>query len=370
MLPSVYQIAFSAIRGISVETAKAILAVVGSEEAFFKASEVDLREMGQCSSKVFSQDYRKRLVEEAECELDFITRKNINVSYFTDATYPARFFTAPDAPLMLFSVGNCDLNAPKILSIVGTRHMTSYGLGACRELIKGLKEKVGDDILIVSGLAYGVDVTSHTAALDFGLPTVGVVAHGLDMMYPAQHRAIAAEMVKKGGAVVTEYHSGTRVHKSNFLARNRIIAALSDCTVVVESAVKGGALVTANIAGSYGREVVAFPGRAGDEYSMGCNMLIKKNVASLIDGADDLVKNLNWKVKKQEPVQMELFVELKGVEKQIYDALQNKDFVHISELSANLKMPIHKLLSTLVDMEFRGILQALPGNRYTILKKV
>ena len=365
--PSIYQIAFASLKGISVETANEIIATVGSEEDFFRISGKDLQRLSGANSKIFDESYRAGLLENARHEQEFIASKRITAFYFTDKDYPARLLNAPDAPLLLYSAGNCDLNAAKIVSVVGTRHATAYGAEQCRNLISGLKEQTGDNVVIVSGLAYGIDVTAHHAALEYGLPTVAVVAHGLNMIYPAQHRQTAADIIKNGGAIVTEYPSGTRIHRSNFLSRNRIIAALADCTVVVESAKKGGALVTANIASSYGRDVFAYPGRVSDEYSEGCNNLITKNVAALITSADDLISLMCWEKRKDKPVQQQLFVELTAEEETVCDLLSGRDFMTINELGATTRMPVHKLLSILVDMEFRGIVQSLPGNRYKLL---
>lgn len=368
--PSVYQIAFSALRGISIESANEILSAIGSEEEFFRMSARSLREYSGADSRIFEDAYRAGLLESARRERDFIKAKGVRAYYFRDDAFPARFQTASDAPLLLYAVGDCDLNASKIVSVVGTRHATAYGISLCRELVEELKSGIGGDVVIVSGLAYGIDVASHLAALEVGLPTVAVMAHGLDMIYPAQHRQTAADIVKHGGAIVTEYSSGTRVHRSNFLARNRIIAALSDCTVVVESAVKGGALVTANIASSYGRDVFAFPGRVGDEYSGGCNVLVRKNVAALITSADDLIEMMGWEKACSAPVQQELFVELDGDSRKVYDFMDGRDAVNVNEIGSAVKMPVHKLLSLLVDMEFKGLVQPLPGNRYKLVKKI
>lgn len=369
MQPSVFQIAFSSIKGMSREVAESILAVVGSEERFFLLSEKELQECCRLSNKIFSESYRNGLLERAEHELAYIEDKGIDALYFTDDGYPVRFLTASDAPLLLYQKGTCDLNAKKVVAIVGTRHATGYGIGLCRELVHGLKALLGKEVVIVSGLAYGIDITAHTAALDAGLPTIAVMAHGLDMVYPAQHRSIAVDMVRGNGAVITEYPSNTRIHRSNFLARNRIVAALADCTVVVESAVKGGALVTANIASSYGRDVFAFPGRLTDEFSEGCNRLINKNVATLVSSAGDLADAMRWERISQAPKQQELFVNLTDDELHICNLLGSKN-MHINELGMVLGLPVHKLLSMLVDLEFKGVVMSVPGNKYELVKKI
>lgn len=364
-LPTIYQIAFSSIRGITAETAADVLAVVGSEENFFCWSESELVACTQLNSRLFGSAYREDLLEKARREYDFIGEKGIHAYYFTDGQYPVRFQSASDAPLLLYAKGDCDLNAKRVVSIVGTRHATGYGLGCCRDLVVSLKETVGDDVVVVSGLAYGIDVAAHSAALEAGLPTVAVMAHGLDMIYPAQHRCTAVDIVRSGGAVVTEYGMKTRVHKSNFLARNRIIAALSDCTVVIESAAKGGALVTANIAQGYGREVAAYPGRAGDEFSAGCNALIRKNVASLVTGTGDLADLMQWR-RETKPVETRLFVELTADEQTVVDEMKKKDVSQLNELCTLTGFPVHRLLGLLFDLELKGIVHVLPGNRYQL----
>lgn len=363
--PSISQLAFSMLRGMTAELAAAVLAVVGTEERFFEMSESELVACSQLSSRFFRRDYRDGLLSLAEGELEFILKNTIKATYFSDGDYPVRLQTVPDAPVMLFQKGACDLCSKHIVSIVGTRHATAYGVGLCRDLVAGLKSQIGDDVVVVSGLAYGIDVAAHLAALEYGLPTVAVLAHGLDMIYPAQHRGVARDIVRNGGAVVTEYCSRSRVHKGNFLARNRIVAALSDCTVVVESASKGGALVTANIAQGYGREVMAFPGRSGDEFSRGCNDLIRRNVASLIEGVGDLVDLLQWK-RDTKPVEAPLFVELTPQEEQVVAEMRKRDVSQLNDLCGATRIPVHVMLGLLFELELKGIVRVLPGNRYQL----
>lgn len=365
-LPGIEQVAFSKIKGITPETAGAILAVVGSEAEFFRMSERELAELASAGSHIFAASYREGLLCEAEKELDFVARNGIRCLYFRNQDYPARFQNVPDAPLLIYAKGDTDLNARCAVGIVGTRHATVYGQKLTRDLVAGLGELVGKDVVVVSGLAYGVDVAAHLAALECGMPTVAVMAHGLDMIYPAQHRSVAADIVRRRGAVTTEYGCRTRVHRSNFLARNRIIAALSDCTVVVESAFKGGALVTAKVAQNYGRDVFAFPGRVGDVYSEGCNTLIRKNVAALATSASDVVDMMRWE-RSAKPVEKSLFIEYTKEEQAVVDCLQGRDLVQINELSALLKMPVHKLLNVLFELEFKGAVSVMPGNCYRLV---
>lgn len=362
--PTVHQIAFSMIKGITIDIANAIIEVVGSEELFFNMSEKELSGISQINSKLFTSGYRESLLDDADKQLDFISKKSIDCKYFTDKNYPARFQTVPDAPLLIYSKGDCNLNSKRIISVVGTRHITHYGADICSNLVSSIYDEIGDDVVIVSGLAYGVDVAAHKAALKAGLPTVAVLAHGLDMIYPAAHRQVAADIIHSNGAIVTEYGCDTRIHRSNFLSRNRIIAALSDCTIVVESAEKGGALVTAKIAQGYGRDVFAYPGRIGDEYSEGCNLLIKKNVAALITSPSDIADLMGWKRADRKPIEKSIFIELTVDEQHVSDAINSNDGVLLNDLSSITKIPVHKLMSILFELEFKGVIRLLPGNRY------
>ena len=369
-MPSIYQIAFALVKGITSDCADALLSVFETEENFFKASEAEIVARTELAPKIASAAYRAGLLESAKKIESDVCDKNVKLLYYKSPDYPVRFRNVPDAPLLLFMAGGTNLNAAKVISMVGTRHATPYGCDICKTFVEGIKEKVGSDVVIVSGLAYGIDIASHRAALNCGLPTVAVVAHGLDMIYPAQHRNDARSIVHGSGAIVSEYPFATRIHRSNFLARNRIIAALADATIVVESASKGGALVTANIALNYGRDVFAFPGRVNDEFSSGCNTLIRKNVAALITSVDDFIDTLGWEKKEIKPVQQELFPVLDATEQKIYDLLEVKGSANVNELVAIVGLPFHKLLSVLVDMEFRGILRTMPGNQYAINKKI
>lgn len=362
-VPTLHQIAFSKIKGLNFDIASELLSVIGEESDFFRLTEKELQQLTASKSRAFSSEYRKDLLVKAESELEFALKKKINCLYFRNPDYPIRLQNVPDAPLLIYSKGVCDLNSTHIIGVVGTRHSTSYGINVCRNLIDNIAKQIGTDVVVVSGLAYGIDITAHMAALEAGLPTVAVVAHGLDTIYPAPHRNIAVDIVNKSGAIVTEYGDRTRIHRSNFLARNRIIAALSDCVVVVESASHGGALVTANIAQSYGRDVFAFPGRVGDEYSVGCNNLITKNVAALITSADDLIDMMRWK-RNNAPIETALFIEFSEEEQPIMDIIREKDVVQLNELSQLLKLPVHKLLNVLFELEMKGVITTLPGNRY------
>lgn len=363
-----YRMAFAGIRGMGVELAQRLLDVVDSEKEFFAMSDSDLKSITRSSSKVWERAHRDEMLRKAERELEFVESKNIKVSYFTDADFPQRLLNASDAPVLLYTIGSCDLNAKHVISIVGTRRSTHYGTAFCDKLVEGLSLLLDNDLVIVSGLAFGSDINAHRAALKYGIPTVGVQACGLNKIYPANHRNDAAHMVQQGGAVVSDYMSQDAIHSGNFLARNRIIAALSDCTVVVESAVKGGSLVTANIAASYSRDVFAVPGRVNDEFSKGCNRLIMNNQAAAITCAEDLLKAMCWESKlvPEKAKELELFPQLTKEEQTVVDTLRKQGDLHINDLAGLVALPIYRLMATLVDLDTKGVIATLPGCRYSL----
>ena len=296
-------------------------------------------------------------------ELDFIEEHGIRCVTPADSDYPARLLDCTDAPLVLFSLGNVNYNAARVVAIVGTRKATDYGRSMCQTFVKELHQ-LCPDVTIVSGLAYGIDVESHKVALEADMPTLGVLAHGLDMIYPYSHRAVAKRMLDKGG-LVTEFMSRTVPLGPNFVRRNRIIAGLSDAVIVVESAAKSGSLITAEIASSYGRECFAFPGSVGDPYSVGCNELIRDNNAALITSALDFVNAMNWNdsLNKSNPIQKELFPELTDEENKVYQRIKLKaQGVHISTLITELNIPYPRLSTILFSLEMKGLLKQTPGS--------
>ena len=320
--PLTYRIAFAGLQGMGVDLARKLLDVVGSEERFFAMDEKELRQLTRGRSKIYRDDYRRECLEKARREEAFVHEHSIAATYFTDAAYPHRLLEAPDAPAMVYSLGECSLESAHVISVVGTRHATQYGIRFCDTLIGELAQRL-PDLVVVSGLAYGIDIAAHRAALKHGVSTVAVLPRGLNKIYPAMHRNDAIAIVKSGGMLLTDYTSQDEVQKSNFLARNRIVAALSDCTVIVESAGSGGALVTASLAMSYNRDVMAVPGRCGDEFSVGCNKLIATNKAALITGADDLMAAMRWESAVPQPQQLDLFPELTKEEQAVVDIIRN-----------------------------------------------
>jgi len=362
-------IGLTMLKGIGDILARQLLQYFGNEaKGVFTATKHVLEKVpgiGTLKAESILQS-RSDALARAGKELDFVEKHGIRLFSIPDEDYPARLRECEDAPLVFYYRGNADLNAPRVLSVVGTRNATDYGDKQTALLMKELSDMFSD-VLIVSGLAYGIDVCAHRNAVKFGLPTVGVLAHGLDRIYPVSHGKIAEEMLKHGG-LLTDFAGGTTPDRENFLKRNRLIAGLSDATVVVESAQKGGALVTADIALSYGREVYAFPGRISDRCSEGCNRLIQTNKAGLITSAQDLVKALSWDLKgrKTQPKQSSLAFERERPKSPVLDILAEKNQVQINDLSLLLDTPVYRLSSVLFELELAGYIKAFPGGVYKL----
>ncbi|WP_278844032.1 DNA-processing protein DprA [Hoylesella timonensis] len=307
----------------------------------------------------------------AEIELQWNLENGVMPLCMNDENYPQRLRQCDDAPLMLFYKGNINLNQRRVICVVGTRRNTVYGEDLIRRFMRELRQ-LCPQLLVVSGLAYGVDIIAHRQALQNGYPTVGVLAHGVDYLYPARHKQTADEMVKKGG-LLTEFLTQTNADKVNFVRRNRIVAGISDACVVVESAAHGGGLITASLARTYNREVFAFPGNVGSQYSEGCNNLIRDNVAGLISNADDFVKSMNWdddvKLQRAQQVGIErqLFPDLSTEERKVVSALKKHNDLQINMLSVQADIPIAHLTAILFSLEMKGVLKALPGGMYHLL---
>ena len=307
----------------------------------------------------------------AEKELEFDENHRIKPLVFNDDDYPQRLRECEDAPLVVYYRGTADLNKQRIISVVGTRHCTVYGQEIISKFISQLKE-LCPDVLVVSGLAYGVDIQAHRNALKNGFETVGVLAHGLDYLYPTAHRDTATEMLKQGG-LLTEFMTSTNADKINFVRRNRIIAGTADATIVVESAAHGGGLITADIANSYGREVFAFPGNIGMPYSEGCNNLIRDNKAALITSAEDFVKTMGWeqdaKLNKarEKGIERQMFPELTDDETRIVNTLQHTNDLQANIISVKCGLPISTVASTLFNLELKGIVRLYAGGVYHLI---
>ena len=306
----------------------------------------------------------------ARKELEFIEKHNIQMYYFRDENYPYRLAHCVDAPLLLYAKGHVDVNPKHIVSVVGTRMPSERGKDWCRQLVLDLAAQV-PDLTIVSGLAYGIDVVAHRAALEAGIPTIIIPAHGLDRIYPAVHRNVAVQALDRGG-ILTEYTRDTEPERFNFVARNRIIAGLSDAVVVVESKRKGGSLITADMAVDYGRDVFALPGRVDDECSAGCNDLIKRNKAQLIDCADDLIVAMQWQEESKEAIQtclVEMMYDLTDNQQRLLQLLrETEDGLHINQLPMETQLAYSIVSSELVMMELQDVVKSMPGGMWRVKK--
>ncbi len=363
----VYQIALSLLPGIGSIRTRSILAHVGSPEKFFTESSGILEKIPGVGAHPATNTQRRKALETAKKEYEFVKNNNIRTAWFLDEDYPLRLKQCEDAPVIIYIRGDTDLDTAKIISIVGTRHATSYGTGACKKIIEQLAAFF-PDLLVVSGLAYGIDVCAHKAALKNGLKTVAVLGHGLHMIYPAVHRQVAREIVGQG-ALVTEFATSQIPDKGNFIARNRVIAGLADATLVVESGIKGGALITADLANSYNRDVFALPGRTSDTWSQGCNQLIKRNQAALIESGKDIAYLMGWETSPlpKKEVQKALFVNLNEEEKKLIGILREHGELSVDQVAILANIPVSKASSMLLNLEFSGLITLLPGNIYRYL---
>ena len=368
---TLYMMALTQVPSLSLTNLHLLIEKLGSATAIYE-SRKSLKELLTAASQntldaLAAMDSH---LTRAEQELAFCQKGNLKCLGINDEAYPQRLRECPDAPVLLYYRGTADLNARHIVSMVGTRQITGYGKDLCRSFVHDLKS-LCPDALVVSGLAYGVDVQCHRAALEEGLDTVGVLAHGLNQIYPRHHRETAKQMLSQGG-LVTEYMSGTPIDKRNFVQRNRIVAGIADAVIVVESATKGGSLITADIALSYDRQVWAFPGRIHDIHSAGCNRLISSNCASLLAGAEDFCLAMGWtddihhRQQLSEGVQQEFFADYTEEEQRILRALSEDDSMQINILAVKTNIPIGQLSSLLFSLEMKGAVQMLVGGKYKI----
>ncbi|KAF2332197.1 DNA-processing protein DprA [Flavobacterium nitrogenifigens] len=347
--------------GVGDIMGKKLLNSFGDATAIFKAKSSQLAAVDGIGSVLLKNLKDKSVFEKADRELSFIKNNNIQVSFFQDENYPERLKHCIDAPILIFTAGNLDFKNKKIISIVGTRQITSYGTDFCRKLIEDLAPL---DPVIVSGFAYGVDIVAHQAAMDFSLQTVGVLAHGLNQIYPRTHKKYMARMEENGG-FITEFWSDSNPDKEKFVRRNRIVAGMTEATIVIESADRGGSLITANMANEYNRDVFAVPGRVTDKYSQGCNNLIKTQKANVLTSAADLIYMLNWDIKeKPKNIQKLLFVELEPEEQKVYDFLQKNGKELLDIIAIECEIPIFKLSGILIGMELKGVIRPLPGKLF------
>lgn len=357
-----YILALQRTKGIGDINAKKLISHCGSAKNVLKEKRFNLEKINGIGASTIQYLFDAENLKAAEKELKYLQQNNIETFYFEDKNYPEKLKHCIDAPILLFKEGNFNLLNKPIISIVGTRNITTYGRDFCEKLVFDLKEY---NPIIVSGFAYGVDICAHKSAMKNNLTTIGVLAHGFEEIYPKSHKKYVAEMHKNGGFLTDFWHNDELI-RENFLKRNRIVAGISEATIIIESADKGGSLVTADIANSYSRDVFAVPGRTTDNYSKGCNDLIKRNKAAILTSAQDLVEMLNWNVesKTPKPIQKQLFVELNETEQIIYDFLfeNGKELLDIIAMSCDL--PIHKTTTVLFNLEMKGVVKPLPGKLY------
>ncbi|GAB6120946.1 DNA-processing protein DprA [Dysgonomonas termitidis] len=363
-----YQIALTRILGVGDITARNLLQVVGDEEEIFRSGRKSLLSIQGLPSKLVGEILNPEVLNKAEKELEFVEKNGISTYFISDKDYPHRLKDCADAPVLFYFKGKADFNADKIISIVGTRNSTNYGNSFCDTFLEKISG-VLPGTLIISGLAYGIDIHAHRAALKYNLPTVGVLAHGLDMIYPAVHRQTAIEMLEKGG-LLSDFPGKTEPDRYNFVRRNRIVAGLADALIVVESDEKGGSLITAEIAGSYCKDIFAVPGRMSDRYSRGCNKLIASHKADLFQSAEYFLQQMGWddesQKKKKMPRQQNLFVILTDEEQAVTDKLATIESLHIDQLARELNIPAYQLFTTLLELEMKGLIKNLPGNMYAL----
>jgi DNA processing protein len=357
-------LALWAIPGIGSLISRKLIAYSGGIKNLFNQKNSELQKIPGIGPLLAEAITKEDYYRKADEVLEFSSKYHIQVVSWFDESYPVRLKQCDDSPLILFIKGQPLLEQRKYVAIVGTRNATQRGTGFCLDLIEQMKVK-NHDVCIVSGLAFGIDVAAHKASLTNNIPTIGVLGHGLDTMYPATHRKIAAEMINNG-CLVTEFFPGVFPDKNNFVRRNRLIAGLSDAVIVVESDVKGGALITAQLANSYNREVFAVPGRTNDRFSSGCNWLIKTNQANLMESLADLEYQMGWD-EKPKIVQKQLFVELQPDEQLIYSLLEKQSEVAIDIISRETGLNMPKVSALLLNMEFNGLVKCMPGKVFSLV---
>jgi len=358
-----YKLAFNFIPNIGAVTAKNLISYCGGIEQVFSAKKKTLLSAPGIGEKRVLDilNSKKEALTKAESELKELEKKNIKLIFYLDDEYPEKLSHYPDAPLLLYAKGNLELNASRMVAIVGTRKVTAYGIMECERIVE---ELLPYNCTIVSGLAYGVDTVAHRKAVQLGMATIGILGHGINKIYPASNRKLASNMLSDGG-ILTEYSLETGPERENFPKRNRVIAGMCDVVLVVESARKGGSMITAEYANNYNKDVFAIPGRSNDEFSEGCNHLIKSHKAHLCTSADDISYIMRWD-KPEESKQLQLIVELSPEEEPIIEILKENPNIGLDALHYKTKVPLGNLTSILLNLEFKGVLKSLPGKKYIL----
>lgn len=359
-----YAVALTLIPKVGPVTARNLLSYTGSAEGVFRSSRKALNKIPGIGPQISNHILSSDALHLAETELRHMERHGIQAVFCLEPDYPARLKHYPDSPFVLFFKGNADLNPANSIAIIGTRKPSPLGLAFCEELIYGLHAYTPT---IISGMAYGIDICAHRAALRGGFPTIGILAHGLEHLYPAAHQATADRILEEGG-LLTEYPFSTLPEKEHFPLRNRVVAGMSDAVVVIETGAEGGSMITAQFANDYNKDVFAVPGRVRDPHAAGCNLLIKTNRAGLLESAQDLIDALNWEQQHQKKtIQQQLFVELSAEEKKLVDLLRGGEQVSMDLLSVQTAMAPSQLAAILLDLEFKGVVKSLPGKRFALI---
>lgn len=362
--PTHQQIALTFLSGIGSRRARIIVGHFNDLDEFFSEKKLNLAKIPGIQPGFVSYKHRMAALLEADKAVQYLERIGAQTVFFTEAGYPRRLKQCPDAPLLLYARGNVDWNPEKVVSIVGTRHASDYGKQLTQDLVAGL---ASTGVTVISGMAYGIDICAHLAALQHGLPTIGVLGHGLDRLYPSAHVKTAQLMLERGG-LVSEFAPGMKPEPAYFPMRNRIVAGMADATVVIESGVKGGSLITANLANDYNRDVFAFPGDVSRPFSSGCLRLIQQDKAHLITDTKDLLRFMNWDAATEQPAaQRNLFVELSTDEELIVQALNTKKELAIDSIGYLASLTISEVATHLLNLEFKGLVRALPGKRYSLI---
>ncbi len=359
-----YKMAITRIPKVGGVLAKNLISYCGGAEAVFRAKKRELLKVPGIGEGIAKNILTQNVLHEAEAEMFWVEQQNIQPLFYLDDNYPQRLRHYDESPLMLYYKGTAELNAERVVAIVGTRSPTSRGKAICEELVAGLKDY---GVMIISGLAYGVDVTAHRKCLAVGIPTVGVLGHGLDKIYPVENKKTALEMMQQGG-VLTEFSYKTDPDRQHFPMRNRIIAGMCDALIVVETAKRGGSIISAELANSYNKDVFAVPGRLKDKWSKGCNHLIKTHKAALIEHAGDVAYIMRWEKGKSSKTaaQTQLFVQLSEAEQRVVDILKLADETSIDKLTFQAGMNPSQISSVLLNLEFKGLVKTLPGKRFML----
>lgn len=359
-----YEVAIGMIPGIGSQLTRQLVSYCGSPESVFKEKKGKLLKVPGIGKACADAIIRQDVLEHAEKEISRAEKLGVQLLFYTSKEYPNRMKGLHDAPALLYYKGNAGLNSGKVISIVGTRNATEYGKEMIEQIVRDLA--VHKDLTIVSGLAYGIDVAAHKAALQHQIPTIGIMASGIDIVYPAMHRSVAQKMTECGG-LITEYRIASKPEPSRFPARNRIIAGMSDCVLVIEAAERGGALITAEIANGYNKEIFAVPGNLGSKYSEGCNKLIRGHKAHILIAVRDIEYIMNWDAETAtQKISLPDYSHLEGEAREVVAFLQETESLLLDELSWKSQIPLSRLASLLLNLEFEGIVRSLPGKKYKL----